>query len=191
MTQHSAITDPFRHPIKGFEGAEVDATPIKNASGVYEWISADRRLNTQLQDRDNTTTALEVMSTYTMPANTFKEPGEMVRIITWGRYLSSVLSKVISLDYGGTQLITNLVTTTIQDTDWKCIADLYFEGSVLQRCSAAFYVDQNVVIINNTKPLKDETAAQVIDLTFNCAAVGICRFEGWAIQKFGGMPYTP
>lgn len=193
MPDHQNIEDPFRHPLKGFEDAENDTMPVKDKDGNYIWIKADRRLFTDLQTQGNGTTALEVMSTYTMPANTLTTVGEELQITAWGSYNGiNPANKKVTVNFGGVVVLENLLTPDTPTTaDWLIVIKLYMDGAGFQQSTAVMYVNNAAIEVQNKAFTKDETTALVIDLSFFCDAIAACNMEGFVIHKVGGMLIAP
>lgn len=192
MPLHSEISDEFLHPLKGFEDAVPDTMPIKNDLGQYEWIKADRRLHSDVSTSLNVGIVLELMRTFTIPADTLTSLGEQIKILAWGSYQGvSPSNKQIDLVFGGTNIAVNTASIAALVTEgWKLEADIFMGGIGLNRSISVFDVDGFNPDVKLELTDKDETAAIVVDLNFTCNAPGACSVDGFIIYKLGGMIQT-
>jgi hypothetical protein len=105
------------------------------------------------------------LMTYTLPANALSANGKAVEIHAWGTTASNTNPKTVTLNFGGTAIVTNALTVSVAGV-WSIRATVVRTGAGAQTAIAVLNANNTVPVDPEyTTPAETETGAIVIKCT--------------------------
>ena len=108
---------------------------------------------------------VDVLQTFTVPANTLKNVGDRLLIRAAGAFIGSTDSKTISMTWGGGASAFALVASTASGVAWSMDAVFLKTGTNTQTFSSRGFTNSTIVTTGSTTRAASDTAGIVINFT--------------------------
>lgn len=109
-------------------------------------------------------TTVDVLQTYTVPANTLLNVGDRLIVRAAGSFIGSTDSKTVSVTWGGGGAILNIAVSLLSSNSWKLLGEIIKTASSAQTVAFSGEANPSVVAVGNQAVTRTDTAPIVINI---------------------------
>jgi hypothetical protein len=107
--------------------------PLVNAGSGSETFTPGGVINTDFDQDIGNNTVEQTLKTFSLPANSLSADAKGVRVKAWGTTNGSAITKTLRLYFGADVVVSNDITTTPNNQDWKLEYEVYRTSASVQK----------------------------------------------------------